>query len=106
VGDTGYHDSYFKEIGAKWPSIDLSLIPIGAYMPRKFMAPVHVDPYEAVIIHREVKSKLSIGMHFGTFNLTDEGSDLPPYELFLALEKEGIPHSEFRVLKPGHAINW
>lgn len=106
TGDTGYNSVDFKEIGNKWKSMDLSLIPIGCYVPRKFMSAVHIDPQSAVAIHQEVGSKLSVGMHWKTFGLGDEADVLPPYELFLTLEKNGIDPSTFRALEPGHAINW
>lgn len=106
VGDTGYNGVDFKEIGNKWKGIDLSLIPIGCYVPRKFMSGVHTDPQNAVAIHRDVGSKLSIGMHWKTFGLGDELSHLPPYELLLALEKSGLDPETFRALEPGHVINW
>ena len=47
AGDTGYNPNDFKLIGKTFASMDLSLIPIGAYMPREFMSPVHIDPYDA-----------------------------------------------------------
>ncbi|NGX27354.1 MAG: hypothetical protein K940chlam6_01288, partial [Chlamydiae bacterium] len=72
VGDTGYNEHDFKKIGEKFEKIDLSLIPIGAYSPRKFMAPVHVEPKDAVKIHSDVDSKLSLGMHWKTFRLSEE----------------------------------
>jgi L-ascorbate metabolism protein UlaG (beta-lactamase superfamily) len=84
AGDTGYHPDYFKEIGARFPNIELALIPIGAYAPRWFMQRFHVDPPEAVMIHQEVGAKKSIGMHWGTFKLTDEPMSEPP--LYLARE--------------------
>jgi len=68
AGDTGYGD-VFKEIGNRIGAIDVSLIPIGAYLPRWFMSPIHVSPKESVLIHKDVNSKHSIGMHFGTFAL-------------------------------------
>ena len=48
----------------------LSLIPIGAYSPRDFMGDVHMDPAEAVKAHLDLESRLSIGIHYGTFQLT------------------------------------
>ncbi|MBN2479611.1 MAG: MBL fold metallo-hydrolase [Parachlamydiales bacterium] len=106
TGDTGYNDILFKSIADTFKYMDLSLIPIGTYSPRKFMSPVHIDPYHAVKIHKDVKSKLSIGMHWKTFQLSNESLDLPPYELFLNLQKENIDLSEFVLLQPGDFINW
>ncbi len=106
AGDTGYNPYDFKEIGKKWGSIDLSLIPIGAYLPRWFMKPVHVDPYESVKIHKEVNSLFSIAMHWNTFRLSDEPINLPPFDLSLALKKEKIDEDKFVVLEPGRNVNW
>ena len=106
VGDTGYNPVDFKKIGELFAPIDLSLIPIGAYEPKAFMEAVHINPEQAVRIHREVGSNLSIGMHWKTFRLTDEPMDLPPYELYQALLKEKIDPSHFVVIEPGQARNW
>lgn len=76
AGDTGYN-SFFKEIGERYTPIKTSLIPIGAYIPRWFMSPVHVDPQQAIQIHHDLGSELSIGMHYGTFPLADDGHDEP-----------------------------
>ncbi len=106
TGDTGYNKYDFSRIGNEFKSIDLSLIPIGTYCPRPFMKTVHIDPNEAVTIHREVKSKFSIGMHWKTFKLSDEPLDLPPYDLYLAMIKEKIPIEEFIVVDPGESVSW
>ena len=53
VGDTGYSD-IFKEIGRKEVPFDLSCIPIGAYSPRWFMSPIHIDPQQAVQVHLDI----------------------------------------------------
>lgn len=39
----------------------------GAYCPRYFMSAQHIDPEQALQIHSDLKSKLSIGIHWGTF---------------------------------------
>jgi N-acyl-phosphatidylethanolamine-hydrolysing phospholipase D len=106
AGDTGYNPYDFKKIGEKWHNIDLGLIPIGAYVPRKFMGPVHINPYESVKIHKEIGSNLSIGMHFKTFNLSDEPVNRPPFDLFCAMQKEGIDNSKFIAIDPGVYVNW
>ncbi len=106
VGDTGYNQYDFKKIGETFSNIDLSLIPIGSYSPRKFMAPVHVEPLDAVNIHRDVSSTLSLAMHWKTFRLSEEPMDQPPFELFRAMRREKIDLSAFLALDPGHKINW
>lgn len=102
AGDTGY-DGFFKKIGYQYAPIDLALIPIGAYRPRWFMSPIHVNPEEAVLIHRDVQSELSIGMHFGTFPMADDGMEEPVEDLAVAREKYQVPDSSFITLKEGHA---
>jgi N-acyl-phosphatidylethanolamine-hydrolysing phospholipase D len=106
VGDTGYNLFDFKEIGRKWPAIDLSLIPIGTYVPQKFMQPVHISPIDAVNIHCDVKSRLSLGMHWKTFCLSEEPGDLPPYDLFLAMNERNLPFQSFLPIDPGLYVNW
>lgn len=106
AGDTGYNDHDFKEIGKKFGSMDLSLLPVGAYAPRRFMKGVHVNPSDAVQIHEDVCSKQSLGGHWWTFRLSVEEPNRPPYDLFCALKKKKIEPLAFRVVEPGDSINW
>ncbi|MFQ5458778.1 MAG: MBL fold metallo-hydrolase, partial [Myxococcota bacterium] len=106
AGDTGYNAHDFTGARKRLGPMDLALIPIGAYNPRWFMRDMHVNPAEAAQIHLDLGSRLSIGMHWKTFRLTDEPSREPPYALFLALEEQGIPPGRFRVLDPGQRIAW
>jgi len=107
AGDTGYNEVDFKEIGGRYKKMDLSLLPIGIYTPRPFMRSVHINPEEAVIIHKEVHSVLSVGGHWKTFQLaTHEESERPPFDLYCALQKEGLSPEVFRVLEPGQTISW
>ncbi len=99
-GDTGY-GQVFRDIGELFAPIDLALLPIGAYDPRWFMAPVHVAPEEAVKIHQDIGARQSVAMHWGTFVLTDEPMDEPPRRLRLALERQGISEAAFRVMQHG-----
>lgn len=71
TGDTGYCP-VFKAIGHRFKDISVSAIPVGAYEPRFFMKAQHVNREEAVMIHQEVKSRNSLGIHWGTWKLTDE----------------------------------
>lgn len=100
AGDTGY-DGFFKKIGAKFNPIDIALIPIGAYRPRWFMRPIHVNPEEAVLIHKDIGAVSSIGMHFGTFPLADDGMSEPREDLEKARNKHGLTREEFFTLDEG-----
>lgn len=71
-GDTGYNQEIYKEIGMRCGPFDLAAIPIGAYQPRNIMRTQHVDPDEAFLIHQDIRSKRSFGIHHATFILTDE----------------------------------
>ncbi len=100
AGDTGYAD-HFTQIGQQYGPFDLALIPIGAYEPRWFMKPYHVNPEEAVKMHRDLQSKYSVAMHWGTFILTDEPLDEPPKKLAEALSAINISSSSFEVYQHG-----
>jgi N-acyl-phosphatidylethanolamine-hydrolysing phospholipase D len=86
--------------------MDLSLIPIGTYVPQRFMKPVHCSPWEAVEIHTDVKSRLSLGMHWKTFCLSDEPMDRPPFDLYLAMSEKKLPYEKFLPIEPGIHVNW
>jgi L-ascorbate metabolism protein UlaG (beta-lactamase superfamily) len=103
VGDSGYTPQ-FKEIGNKLGPFDLAAIPIGAYEPRWFMARHHVNPAESVLIHKDIGSKQSVAIHWGTFILTDEPLDEPPEKLAAAMQKNQVPAADFLVLKHGETI--
>lgn len=87
AGDTGYNPYQFKEIRQRLGPFDGAAIPIGSYAPRHFMKPYHIDPHEAVSIHKEVASKKSIGIHWGTFVLSQEPIDEPPKLLKKVMEE-------------------
>ena len=104
IGDSGY-SSDFKAIGDRFGPIDLAAVPIGAYLPRWFMQAAHMDPDEAVQVHRDLQAKRSVAMHWGTFVLTDEPVEDPPKRLNAALRAAGISASEFSVLQHGETVS-
>jgi N-acyl-phosphatidylethanolamine-hydrolysing phospholipase D len=104
VGDTGYSRFLFRQIGRRYGPFDLAAIPIGAYEPRWFMAKYHVNPEEAVMIHREIGAKKSVAIHWGTFILTDEPLDEPPVRLAAARRKNGLAEDAFVVLRHGETM--
>lgn len=106
AGDTGYDEKMFSEIGEKFASIDVSLIPIGAYKPKWFMSPIHVSPEEALLIHKDVKSKISIGMHFGTFPLADDAQKDPINDLKIGLAESEIDENTFIIPVEGDVYSY
>lgn len=80
----------FSDIGRLRGPFDLGLIPIGAYMPRFVMSPMHADPRDAVEIFRDTRCKRALGMHWGTWVLTEEDVLEPPRKLREALRLHGM----------------
>ncbi|MBE7209642.1 MAG: MBL fold metallo-hydrolase [Gluconacetobacter diazotrophicus] len=102
AGDTGYgNGALFRDLRARHGSPDLALIPIGAYEPRWFMGAQHVDPAEAVRILLDTGARRALGIHCGTFRLTDEGRDDPPAALRAALAAAAVPFDRFVPAEPG-----
>ena len=107
-GDTGYSKD-FADTRARFASrqagqgggFDLALIAVGAYEPRWFMSGQHVNPAEAVQIHQDLGAKRSVGVHWGTFELTDEPLDQPPQDLAAARTAKGLKDEDFSVMAVG-----
>ena len=114
-GDTGYrtvpqpglshdeeaalpHCPAFAEIGERLGPFDLALLPIGLCQPRNFMAQVHCDPWDSIRIHKDIKSRRSIGMHWGTVRggISQEYEDVrdPPKWWREAAEQAGLKWGE------------
>jgi N-acyl-phosphatidylethanolamine-hydrolysing phospholipase D len=109
AGDTGYSKDFVdirerfaaRQTRARGGGFDIALIPIGAYEPRWFMRDAHVNPEEALMIHADVGAKRSLGIHWGTFPLTDEPLDQPPRDLAAARAARGVGEDAFFVLPIG-----
>lgn len=84
----------FSEIGETYGPFDLALLPIGCCMPRTFMSPVHCTPEDSLCVHKDIRSKRSIGMHYGTVRggISAQFEDVrdPPRWWKEACEKEGL----------------
>jgi L-ascorbate metabolism protein UlaG (beta-lactamase superfamily) len=103
AGDSGYAD-HFQEIRRRAGPIDLALLPFAAYEPRWFMQPAHVNPAEAVQAHLDLAPGLTLGMHYGTFQLTDEAIDEPLRALREGLAQRGVAPGHFRVPGFGETV--
>jgi len=114
AGDTAYSRDFVdiqaryadRQSPARGGGFDIALLPIGAYEPRWFMAPQHVNVEEAIRIHRDLRAKRSLGVHWGTFQLSDEALDDPPRALAEQQRLQGLSDSEFFVLAIGETRQW
>jgi L-ascorbate metabolism protein UlaG (beta-lactamase superfamily) len=103
AGDTAYRDdgAIFKEIGNRFGPPLVAILPIGAYAPRWFMQMQHANPQEAVRIAKDCGAKQSLGVHWGTFSLTDEPFDEPPDHLEAAVREKSLEDIRFTAMRPG-----
>ena len=108
-GDTGYFEG-FKEAGEKWGPFDLVMVEIGAY--NTGWPDWHMGPEQAVLVHRELRGKLFLPIHWGLFPLAPHGWTEPVERLWLAAEKTGTrlatprPGQPILVDKPPQAERW
>jgi len=100
AGDSGYCPA-FSDIGQRHGPIDFGMIPIGAYLPRRIMRAMHMDPEEAVRAFQESRCLRAVAMHWGTFRLTDEPAGEPPIRLANALKENGISPEQFAIPEVG-----
>lgn len=105
AGDSGYAP-LFREIGARLGPFAVAFLPIGAFRPRWFMSALHCDPEEAVRIHREVRARRSLAMHFGCFPLADDGYHEPAADFEVARRNAGITAEEFALPVPGRTLRF
>jgi N-acyl-phosphatidylethanolamine-hydrolysing phospholipase D len=105
AGDTGYFDG-FAEIGERLGPIHLAALPIGAYAPSSIMKFVHLDPEEAVQAALDMKAARVLGMHYGTFDLTDEPLDEPPRRFLAAAAEHGEDTTWAWTLAIGETRRW
>ncbi|MBX2883140.1 MAG: MBL fold metallo-hydrolase [Granulosicoccus sp.] len=106
AGDTGYGDgSHFTQASETFGTFRCALLPIGGYEPRWFMQSQHMNPDEAVLAFKKLKANYALGIHHGTFQLTDEAHDAPLLELQQALKEHAIDPDIFRTLDNGGAWN-
>jgi len=99
-GDTAFFDG-FREIGERLGLIDWAMLPIGAYEPRWFMHPQHLDPEEAGMAFDMLNARHFVAMHWGTFQLTDEPIGEPPERIRSYWKEKGLSEERLWVLDIG-----
>lgn len=104
-GDTGYF-TFFKEIGQRLGPFDVAALAIGAYLPPEMMKFVHLTPEEAVRAFIDLKAGALLGIHWGTFDLTDEPLGEPPQRLLAEIRRRNIDSSRAWIFKIGETRPW
>ena len=99
-GDTALWDM-FREIGQRCGPIDWAMLPIGAYEPRWFMEPQHMNPEDAGQAFEMLGARTFVAMHWGTFKLTDEPTGEPPGRIRAWFAERGIDPSRLWLLDVG-----
>jgi L-ascorbate metabolism protein UlaG (beta-lactamase superfamily) len=102
-GDTGWFDG-FSLIGKRCGQVHAAMLPIGAYAPRWFMKPMHMNPDDAVRAFRALGAERFVAMHWGTFKLTDEDLLEPPKLLEAIWDAEELSESRREVPAIGETI--
>lgn len=103
AGDSGMFRG-FREIAHRFPRIDLAMIPVGAYEPRWFMSPVHVDPPEAGQAFLDTRARHMLPIHWGTFRLADEAVDEPPRALHRWWDQKGLDRTKLKIPALGETV--
>ena len=67
AGDTAYDAAIFQAIAARFPTIDLALMPIGPISPESEMMSHHLNPAQALAATDILGAKHTLPIHFGTF---------------------------------------
>lgn len=105
VGDSAFADGdSFRKVAARHPSLDVALLPIGAFEPRWFMASSHMNPAESAKALELCGARRALGHHWGTFQLTNEAVDQPHLELAQARAERGWNEERFTALRPGQVV--
>jgi L-ascorbate metabolism protein UlaG (beta-lactamase superfamily) len=106
-GDTGYGREFIEKTRERFSGgFDIGLIPIGAYKPRWFMAPVHTDPFEWMQMQRDLSIDKAIGIHHSTFDLADDNQDDPLDDLETAKKRPEYRGQIFEVGRAGTVWKW
>jgi N-acyl-phosphatidylethanolamine-hydrolysing phospholipase D len=104
AGDTGYYGG-FREIGERLGPFGLALIPVGGYYAWGEQHPNHVNPEEAVQVFEDVRARLMVPMHWGTFDMNREPFREPPDRLLAEALRRGL-EERIALLSPGQTIHW
>jgi len=99
-GDSGYFPGY-KDIGEKYGPFDLTILEIGAYHPN--WGSIHLGPVNAVKAHLDLKGKILLPVHWGTFTLALHKWDEPVKELITEANSKNVA---LMLPRPGQPLSF
>lgn len=105
AGDTGFFDG-FGAIGKVVGPVDLAILPLGAFEPRWFMGEQHMSPEGSVRAWELLGARHFLGMHWGTFDLTDEPAAHGPGLLRHIVSERSLPGDRFHVVAHGGGLGF
>ena len=104
AGDTGFTPA-MAEIGKRLGPFDAAAIPIGGYSAYSAHHPNHVSPEEGMQLFEDVRGRLLVPMHWGTFALNREPFREPPERLLAEALRRGL-EERIALLSQGQSIHW
>jgi N-acyl-phosphatidylethanolamine-hydrolysing phospholipase D len=104
AGDTGYTPA-MAEIGRRLGPFDVAAIPIGGYSAFTGHHPNHVSPEEGLQLFEDVRGRVLVPMHWGTFALNREPFREPPERLLAEAARRGLER-HIALLSQGQSIHW
>jgi L-ascorbate metabolism protein UlaG (beta-lactamase superfamily) len=94
----------FRQTGHRYGPIDLALLGIGAYSPRKLLRSVHASPEEAVEMGKAIGARAMLGMHWGTIELSEEEAFEPARRFEEAARKSGFDEDNILLPSVGETV--
>jgi len=105
AGDTGL-GQFAEQIKSRVGPVSVAILPLGNYEARWFMQSQHINPDDAVKIHKLLNVKQSIGIHFATFaEHTEQSIHAHEQDLSKALNDYKIDPEKFTILQFGEGLN-
>ncbi len=97
-GDTAF-GAFFEDIRMRFQEFRLAILPIGSYEPYWFMGSQHMNPEDAIRVHKMLNVSTSMGIHFGTLaEHPQQTIDAHEKDLASALLRHRVPTSDFLLL--------
>ena len=101
VGDTAMGPVFEQELAKRIAPVDITLTPVGAFLPREIMQASHTTPEEAAYLAKMMGSKSAIGMHWGTFPLGEDH----PLDAIERFNKAPTPNVKKIMMKIGQTLD-